>query len=144
MGGKARTYVNKTQRTTASVASYIGAIEDPMARSDAKALLALMKEITGEKPAMWGETIVGFGSYHYLTGSGCEADWPRTGFSRRKAALTVYVMPGFSELGELLATLGPHKHSVSCLYLKKLENIDMGVLREILVRSLVVMTQRYS
>ncbi len=143
MGGKPRKYVNKTQKTKASVASYIAAIEPERMRNDSETLLALMKDVTGQPPAMWGSSIVGFGSYHYLTKSGCEADWPRVGFSSRKTALTVYIMPGFSEFQGLLAQLGPHKHSVSCLYLRRLDNVNLDILREILVRSLAIMDTRY-
>lgn len=143
MGGKARKYVNKTQKTSASVDAYIRSIDSDGARADAEAILDMMKDLTGEEPAMWGSSIVGFGSYHYLTRSGCEADWPRTGFSARKTALTVYVMPGFSEQKDLLAKLGPHKHSVSCLYLKRLDGVDLGVLRTIIARSLATMAKRY-
>ncbi len=143
MGGKARRYVNKTQKTNASVAAYVRGIVPLRARSDAETILALMEDITGEAPAMWGASIVGFGSYHYMTRAGCEADWPRTGFSSRKTALTIYVMPGFSGLERHLAKLGPHKHSVSCLYLKRLDGVDLSVLREILEISLATMNERY-
>ena len=143
MGGKARAYVNKTQKTEVSVASYIEAIEPERMRSDSQALLALMQDVTGAEPAMWGTSIVGFGSYHYQTKSGCEADWPRLGFSSRKTALTLYITPGFSELEGLLAKLGPHKSSVSCLYLKKLEDVDLDVLRAILVKAFAIMAKRY-
>ncbi len=143
MGGKPKKYVNKTQKTSASVDGYVKAVEPERMRADTETLLALMKDVTGHEPAMWGAGIVGFGSYHYLTKSGCEADWPRVGFSSRKTAISVYIMPGFEEFQGLLAKLGPHKHSVSCLYLKRLADVDLDVLRAILVKSLAIMNKRY-
>jgi hypothetical protein len=143
MGGKPKKYVNKTQKTSASVDAYVKAVEPERMRADTETLLALMKDVTGHEPAMWGAGIVGFGSYHYLTKSGCEADWPRVGFSSRKTTISVYIMPGFEAFQGLLAKLGPHKHSVSCLYLKRLADVDLDVLRAILVKSLAIMNKRY-
>lgn len=143
MGGKPKKYENKTQKTSASVDAYVKAVEPARMRGDTETLLALMKDVTGQEPAMWGAGIVGFGSYHYLTKSGCEADWPRVGFSSRKTAISVYIMPGFEGFEDLLAKLGPHKHSVSCLYLKRLEGVDLDVLRAILVKALAIMDTRY-
>lgn len=119
----------KTQKTKASVAQFIAAVEDETRRRDAKAIDKLMREITGEKPAMWGPSIIGYGEY--LTKSG---PWPRTGFSPRKANLVVYIMPGFKEYAPLLQKLGKHKVGQSCLYINKLVDIDEPVLRELIAR----------
>jgi uncharacterized protein DUF1801 len=126
----------KTQRTRASVKAFLDAIPDEQKRKDAHAVSALMQEVTGEKPALWGKSIVGFGSYHYKYASGQEGDWPIVGFSSRKDALTLYLMPGFSAHAELLDKLGKHKKAVSCLYIKSLADIHMPTLK-ILVRQSV-------
>lgn len=102
-----------------------------------------MKDVTGEPPVMWGDSIVGFGTYHYTYASGREGDWPRTGFSPRKQSMTVYCMPGFQHQRDLLARLGPHKTSVSCLYLRNLDDVDLDVLRAIVARSLQQMEATY-
>ena len=95
----------------------------------------MMKEITGESPKMWGPSIVGFGSYHYKYDSGREGDWFVAGFSPRKQSLTLYIMSGFRRYDELLAKLGKHTHGKSCLYIKKLEDVDMSVLKEMVAQS---------
>jgi hypothetical protein len=120
----------KTTKTKASVTDFIESVENDTRRADAKAVLKLMKEATGEKPAMWGPSIVGFGSYRSNTG-----DWPIAGFSPRKANLVVYIAPEFPERGALLARLGKHKTGVTCLYLSKLADVDQGVLRDIISKS---------
>jgi hypothetical protein len=125
----------KTRKTTASVAAFIAAIEDERQRRDARALVAMMKAITGKRPAMWGASIVGFGSYHYKYASGQEGDWPLTGFSPRKANLTVYCMSGFAGQRSLLAKLGKHKTGVGCLYFKSLDDVDVATLRTLVAAS---------
>ena len=92
---------------------------------------------------MWGSSIIGFGTYHYKGASGREGDWMRTGFSPRKQSLTIYCMPGFSKQSDLLKRLGPHKTSVSCLYIRNLDDVDLGVLSSIVKRSMQQMTQLY-
>ncbi len=121
--------------TKVSVASFVNGLKDERRKQEANALIAMMKQVTGEQPVMWGPSIIGFGSYHYKYESGREGDAPRAGFSPRGAALTVYCMPGFPAERELLDRLGPHKTSVSCLYIKRLEDVDQDVLREIVERT---------
>lgn len=134
---------NKTSPTGASVGVFIDGIEMPTRKRDAETMLALMKRLTGLEPQMWGDSIVGFGRYHYRYDSGREGDFFLTGFSPRKSALTVYIVPGFDKYADQLARLGPHKHSVSCLYLNNLERNDLGALEEMIVDSVEQMKQRY-
>ncbi len=126
---------NKTQPTLASVEGFLATVEGDDKRADASALAALMAEATGLQGRMWGSSIVGFGTYHYRYASGREGDFFQTGFSPRKRALTVYVMPGFAEHQALLARLGKHTTGKSCLYIRRLADVDIDVLREIIVRS---------
>ncbi len=135
----------KTKATTASVTDFISALPDEKKRKDAKVLLALFKEVTGEKPVLWGPSIIGFGSYHYKSErSAQEGDWMLTGFSPRKQDLTLYVMPGFAELAPLLQKLGKYKTSTgSCLYIKKLEDIDLAVLKQIVKKSFAEMKKKH-
>ncbi|GAA0653922.1 DUF1801 domain-containing protein [Brevundimonas lenta] len=128
----------KTRPTDVPVADFIAAVENPKRRADAEVVQALLTEITGEQPVMWGPSIVGYGSYRTPTG-----DWPRMGFSPRKAQMVLYFMTGFEGEKELLARLGKHKTSVACLYINKLADVDMDVLRELAVRSLAWMNERY-
>jgi len=133
----------KTKRTGASVAAFLDAIPDADRRRDCKAIAAIMKKVTGESPAMWGDSIVGFGSYHYKYAGGREGDWPLTGFSPRKQNLTVYIMPGFAEYAGLMKKLGKHKTGVSCLYIRNLDDIDDGVLTELIRESVGHMRKTY-
>jgi hypothetical protein len=133
----------KTRKTKQSVSAFLAGIQDEEKRSDAKKLCTLMRKGTGMKPAIWGTSIVGFGSYHYKYASGREGDWPVTGFSPRQSSLTVYIMPGFKEYGDLLKKLGPHKHSVSCLYLKRLSDIHLPTLNQLVRKSVSQMKKRY-
>ena len=125
----------KTKPTDQSVDAFLQGVADEIKRQDCYTLLALMEKVTGAKAKMWGDSIVGFGVYHYRYASGREGDWPLTGFSPRKANLTVYIMSGFDEFPELLARLGKHKTAKSCLYLNRLADVDLGVLEEIVARS---------
>jgi hypothetical protein len=125
----------KTQPTDASVDAFLDAIEDPQRREDGRAICDLMAEETGEPPRMWGDSIVGFGSYHYSYASGREGDWMALGFGPRKGRLTLYLMDGFSGYQELLERLGPHSTGRSCLHVKCLANVDVDVLREMVRRS---------
>lgn len=129
----------KTKPTGASVDKFIDSVEDEQKREDSRKILALMKEVTGEEPRMWGDSIVGFGSYHYKYASGREGDWPLTGFSPRKQSLTIYIMPGFDRYKDILKKLGKHSTSVSCLYIKKLDDIDMDILKELVRESVEIM-----
>ena len=133
----------KTQPTDASVEDFLAAVEPARRREDALAVCALMREITGEAPVLWGSSIVGFGRYTYVNSTRKPADWPIIGFSPRKAALTVYIMPGFTAQTDLLDRLGPHTTSVSCLYIKRLDQIDVGVLRELCEWSVAEMKRLY-
>jgi hypothetical protein len=122
----------KTVRNQASVAEFLASVTDAQRRADAQAMCALMAEVTGAQPQMWGSGIVGFGSYHYRYSSGREGDWPAVGLSPRKQALTVYVPEGFDGYDELLARLGPHSTGKACLYIKRLSDVDSRVLRELI------------
>lgn len=133
----------KTTRTNQSVAAYLNAIEDPARRSECKKLDRLFREVTGEKPTMWGESIVGYGTYHYKYASGREGDWPVSGFSSRKQAITVYIMSGFPAHDALMKRLGKFKTGKSCLYVRNLSDIDEDVLRMLVVESVEYVRQRY-
>ncbi len=121
----------KTQRNNASVADFLASVADPARRADTQALCALITEATGEQPAMWGTSIVGFGTYDYHYGSGRRGTWPAVGLSPRKQNLTVYISAGFDGYAELLARLGRHSTGKSCLYLPRLSDVDLDVLREL-------------
>jgi uncharacterized protein DUF1801 len=134
---------NKTQPHDGSVEDFLNSVEDEQKRRDAFEVLALMKEVTSEAPKMWGPGIVGFGTYHYKYDSGREGDFLITGFSPRKAALTLYIMPGFRRYDEYMQKLGEFKTGKSCLYIKKLEHVDMDVLRKLVSESFGYMRQKY-
>ena len=127
---------NKTKPTKVSVNEFIDSITDDGKRADATALVRLIESVTGEKPKMWGPSIVGFGSHHYRNPSGREGDMPLACFSPRKAAIVVYGMTGFSDSAALLARLGKHSVTGGCLYIKKLADVD-GKTLEALVRKSV-------
>lgn len=133
----------KTKKNQASVQQFLASVENEKRRKDAQVVLKLMREITGEKPAMWGPSIVGFGSYHYRYESGREGDWMLTGFSPRKQALTLYIMDGFDGHDHLMSKLGKYKTGKSCLYVKSLEDVDMDVLRELVTESVAYMRRTY-
>ncbi|MDA0684602.1 MAG: DUF1801 domain-containing protein [Bacteroidetes bacterium] len=133
----------KTVPHDASVVDFLNAVENPERKADAMKALDIMMEVTGEKPKMWGPSIVGFGSYHYVYASGREGDWPLTGFSPRKQALTLYIMAGFGHYDELMSRLGKHKTGKSCLYVKRLSDIDESVLRELIAASVDHMKSTY-
>jgi hypothetical protein len=121
----------KTKRTRASVDAFLAGIKDEGRRRDCAALVKLMRQATGSAPAMWGASIVGFGTHHYKYASGREGDWFIVGFSPRKTDLTLYVMSGAERHAAQLAKLGPHKTGRSCLYIKRLADVDLDVLRRI-------------
>ena len=122
----------KTQRTKASVAAFLAAIPDPQRQRDAQALAALIRKATGETPAMWGSSIVGYGQTTYEGSRGRTVDWFPVGFSPRKAALVLYLMGGLKANARLLAELGPHKVGGGCLYLPRLEEVDTKVLARLI------------
>jgi hypothetical protein len=122
----------KTKPTELSADSFVAALPDEKKRNDSLALLEMLRQVTGEQPRMWGENIVGFGSYHYTYASGREGDWFVTGFSPRKQNLTLYVVGGFEQHADLLSGLGKHKLGKGCLYINKLQDVDQEVLRQLL------------
>jgi hypothetical protein len=122
----------KTKKNTASVTGFLKKVADPKQRADAFRILELMKEVTGLEPKMWGPGIVGFGEYHYRYASGHEGDTCMAGFSPRKGNLTLYILPDFEPYADLMKKLGKYKTGKCCLYIKKLEDIDLEVLRELI------------
>lgn len=122
----------KTQKNNASVSAFLQAMKDKLLREDCEKISALMTSITGAKPKMWGNSIVGFGEYHYKYESGREGDWFLCGFSPRKQALTLYIMGGLESQKDLLEKLGKYKIGKSCLYIKKLEDVNMKVLKALI------------
>lgn len=134
----------KTKPTKASVAAFVKKVPDAQKRADTQAVIAMMREATKEEPVMWGPSIIGFGSYRYEYASGQTGDWPIIGLSPRAQNLTLYIMPGFDEHNsDLMKRLGPHKAAKSCLYIKRLSDIDMGVLKKIVRDAVVRMKKRY-
>jgi hypothetical protein len=125
----------KTKATNESVTGFLNKVTDKGRRDDCFAVLEIMKDVTGEEPKMWGHGIVGFGRYHYKYESGREGEWMITGFSPRKGDLTLYIMPGFDAFPDLMKRLGKFKTGKSCLYIKKLEEVDTGVLRQLVKQS---------
>lgn len=134
---------NKTVATDQSVQQFIDSVENEIKRNDSLKLLDMMADITDQPPVMWGTSLVGFGTYHYKYASGREGDFFLTGFSPRKQALTIYIMPGFSEYDEILGNLGEYKTGKSCLYVKKLEDVDHELLRELITKSVAYMRDNY-
>lgn len=133
----------KTKATNKSVEEFLQSIEPEQKRRDGLTLLEMFKTITGEKPVMWGPTMVGFGVYHYKSErSRQEGDWLRTGFSPRKQALTLYVLTGESD-APLLEKLGKHKTGVGCLYINKLADVDIKILEKLIRHSWEYMERRY-
>ena len=136
----------KTKENNASVTEFINKVEPEKRRMDAKELLKIFKKATGKRPKMWGDSIIGYGKYHYKhERSTQEGDWPLTGFSPRKARLSLYIMPGFNndKIKKHLNKLGKHKTSVGCLYIKKLEDVDTNVLIELIKDSVDIMKEQY-
>ena len=125
----------KTQKNDARVEAFLNTVADERKRHDCFTLLDLMREATGADPVMWGDSIVGFGEYHYKYASGRAADWFLTGFAPRKQNLTLYIMAGFDEYDDLLGKLGKHSTGKSCLYIKRLDDVDMATLRELVSAS---------
>lgn len=134
---------NKTKPTKVSVTAFINSIEDKQKRLDARKVAAMMREATGSRARMWGSNIVGFGEYHYQYDSGREGDFLITGFSPRKQALTLYVIPGFRHFEPLMNKLGKYKTGKSCLYIKQLADVDEKVLKQLIVGSVKHMRKNY-
>lgn len=126
----------KTQKNEKNVLEFLDRVEDEKKRQDSLRVLALMKEVTRFEPKMWGDSIIGFGEYHYRYASGREGDWFLTGFSPRKQNLTLYIMAGFDRYEDLMKKLGKYKTGKSCLYIKSLEDIDQEVLKTLVRESI--------
>lgn len=125
----------KTKPNDKSVEEFLNGIPNEKKQQDSRGILELMRDVTGEEARMWGDSIIGFGSYHYTYKSGREGEWFLTGFSPRKQNLSLYIMAGFDEYDELLNKLGKYKTGKSCLYINKLEDVNADVLRELVKRS---------
>ena len=134
----------KTKANKASVDKFLKGIQDEQKREDCFKIVDIMKKAAKAEPQMWGTSIVGFGSYHYKYASGREGDWFLVGFSPRKQNLTLYIMSGFDEYNSLLKKLGKHATGKSCLYIKRLEDVDMKVLKELVTRSVKHMQKMHS
>jgi hypothetical protein len=133
----------KTKKNDASVEEFLAGIPHDRRREDCRVVVEMMTEITGEEPAMWGSSIIGFGTYHYKYASGREGDWPITGVAPRKQSLTLYIMPGFDRYEELMGRIGKHKTGVSCLYVNKLDDVDLPTLRTLVSESFAYMKKKY-
>lgn len=133
----------KTRQSKASVTAFLNALDDPRQRADARKLSTMMRAATGAQPKMWGTSIVGFGSYHYKYASGREGDWPLVGYSPRKQNISIYIMPGFDRFDALLERLGKFKTGKSCLYIKRLADVDGQVLDHLIRESVAYMREKY-
>ena len=133
----------KTKQNDGDVDAFLDAVPDEEKRKDCYEILELMKQVTGEDPKMWGGSIVGFGKYTYEYASGRSGEWPVTGFAPRKQALTLYIMPGFDQYADLMAKLGKHKTGKSCLYIKRLDDVDRDTLRELVESSVKHVARMY-
>jgi uncharacterized protein DUF1801 len=129
----------KTKETTESVTAFIEKIADKGRREDCLAVIDIMRAVTKEEPKMWGSSIVGFGRYHYKYESGREGEWMITGFSPRKGDLTLYLMGGLDKVTDLMQRLGKYKTGKGCLYIKKLADVDVSVLRKLVTKSVNLM-----
>lgn len=125
----------KTKVTNASVDDFLNAVEDEQKRADCFVIAKLMQQVTKAKPKMWGNSIVGFGAYHYTYASGREGDWMLVGFSPRKSNITLYIMAGFEQYADLMKKLGKHTTGKSCLYIKSLADVDKSVLKALIKQS---------
>ena len=134
---------NKTQPTQLKVSEFINSIEDKVKRADCRELMKLMSETTGNRAKMWGTSIVGYGKYHYKYASGREGDFFLTGFAPRKQALTIYIVSGFSINPKLMEKLGKYKTGKSCLYVKKLDDVDRSALSQLVKESVAYMRKKY-
>jgi hypothetical protein len=133
----------KTQPNDGDVEAFLAGIPNERRRNECRTVVELMREVTGEAPVMWGDSIVGFGTYHYVYDSGREGDWFLTGVSPRKQSLTIYIMAGFGGHEALLERLGPHRRGSSCLYISRLDRVDLEALRALVARSVEETRRRY-
>jgi hypothetical protein len=134
---------NKTKPTGIGVRTFLDSVPDADKRADALTLIDMMQSATGEQPVMWGPSIIGFGSYHYRYASGREGDSPIVGFSPRNAALVLYIVTGFRGAEPLLARLGKHTTGKSCLYVRRLADVDLGILRQLVDQSVAAVRAKY-
>lgn len=134
---------NKTKPTGRSVEKFINGIGDSKKRQDARVILELMKQVTKLEPRMWGDSLIGFGSYHYKYASGREGDFFMTGFSPRKQNLAIYIMQGFESFEDIMEKLGRYTTGKSCLYIKKLEDVDLAALKKLIRQSFAGMKKAY-
>jgi hypothetical protein len=134
---------NKTAETDADVDAFIAAVPDAQQGEDARVLVEMLGRLSGYRPRMWGPTMIGFGSYRYRYDSGREGDAMRIGFSPRKGQTVLYMLDGYEHQGDQLARLGKHKTGKSCLYVKRLSDVDRGVLEEMATASLAYMDRKY-
>ncbi len=134
---------NKTKPTSTDVMSFLMTVPDEQKRRDSEKLIEIMNKITGHPAVMWGPSIIGFDSYHYKYPTGREGDAPAAGFSPRKANLTIYLMEGFADNSELLTELGPHSTSKSCLYIKRLDDVNINVLKKLIASSYTFIFEQY-
>jgi Domain of unknown function (DU1801) len=130
----------KTKPTTESVSTFLNKVADKTRREDCFDVLEMMRDVTKEEPTMWGSSIVGFGRYGYKYESGREGEWPITGFSPRKGDLTLYIVPGFEIAPDLMKRLGKYKTGKSCLYIRKLADVDLKVLKQLIEKSVKKMS----
>lgn len=135
---------NKTKATQQSVADFVASVDPERRRKDAETLVSFFRDVTGFEPVMWGSSIIGYGRYHYVYASGREGDFLATGFSPRKSALSIYIMPGYADFGNILERLGKHKIGKSCLYINKLDDVDMNVLAELVHAGLADLATRWT
>jgi predicted CopG family antitoxin len=131
----------KTKPTESSVSDFIDTVAEEKRRQDCRVVLDLMEAATKASPEMWGSSIVGFGRYRYKGKSGREGEWMITGFSPRKNDLTIYIMSGFEHFPDLMRRLGKYKTGKSCLYIKKLDDVDLNVLKELVEKSVEKMAE---
>ena len=134
---------NKTKPTNLSPSEFVASVEHPQRRADGKTLLAWFENVTGLKPKMWGPSIIGYGRYHYKYDSGREGDFMIIGFSPRKGNMSIYILPGYRDMSDKLARLGKHRTGKSCLYVNKLSDIDMDVLKEMVEDGVAYMRDTY-
>ena len=134
---------NKTVKTDASVDEFIASIAHPTRLQDAAVLVDLFSKVTGYAPKMWGDSIVGFGQYHYRYATGREGDFLATGFSPRKSNLSIYIMPGYGDFFDILQNLGKHKLGKSCLYVNQLADINLDVLAQLITAGLEGLDQMW-
>lgn len=133
----------KTKKNSTSVENYLALIDNEHRQRDCRKIHRIMQQITGHSGNMWGDSIVGYGSYHYKYKSGHEGDWFLAGFSNRKQSITLYIMSGFSKYDDLLEKLGKHKTGKSCLYINNLDDIDENILRSMIKSSIEVIKKKY-